>query len=91
MRLFAAGRPMAPSQWAGWVDTQRVGDKTIRNWERELRGLTDDGVRERLKMAREFERSSMAKGMARNPKAGRMWRQKVDQATTELERRGLSD
>ena len=56
----------------------------------DLLGLTDEGVRERLTIARKFERSSMAKGMARNPKAGRMWREKIEQAEAELERPGLS-
>ncbi|WP_426561927.1 hypothetical protein ACPPVT_15960 [Angustibacter sp. McL0619] len=67
-----------------------MGDKTIKNWEKDLPGLTDEGVRERLMMARKFERWSMDRGMGRNPKAGRMWREKIQQAEAELERRGLS-
>ncbi|WP_426562425.1 hypothetical protein ACPPVT_17335 [Angustibacter sp. McL0619] len=67
-----------------------MGDKTIKNWEKDLPGLTDEGVRERLTTARKFERWSMAKGMGRHPKAGRMWREKIQQAEAELDRRGLS-
>ncbi len=64
-----------------------MGDKTIRNWERDLRGLTVDGVKERIADARRFEASSMAPGLGRNPKAARMWRQILRQAEAELERR----
>jgi hypothetical protein len=64
-----------------------VGDKTIRNWDKDLRGLSVEGVRERIAMARRFEASSMAPGMGRNPKAARMWREKLRQAESELARR----
>jgi len=64
-----------------------MGDKTIRNWERDLRGLTVAGVRGRIAMARRFERSALAPGMGRNPKAARMWHEKLHQAEDELERR----
>lgn len=70
-------------------DNQGMGDKSIRNWSKDLRGLTDEGVRERLALARDFERSSMAKGIGRNPKAGRMWREKIRETEAELERRGI--
>ncbi len=66
-----------------------MGDKTTRNWEKDLRGLTDGGVKERIAMARRFEASSMAPGMGRNPKAARMWREKLRQAEAELDRRNL--
>lgn len=71
------------------TDTPRVGDKTIQNWEKDLRGLSDEGVRDRWTKARDFERSSTNSGMGRNPKAARMWREKLRQAEAELERRGL--
>jgi hypothetical protein len=63
--------------------------RRIKNWARDLRGLTDSGVRDRLSLARDYERLSMSKGMGRNPKGGRMWREKVREAEAELERRCL--
>lgn len=66
-----------------------MGDKTIKNWGKDLKGLSDEGVQDRLRVARDFERSSMSKGTGRNPKAGRMWREKIREAEAELERRGL--
>lgn len=66
-----------------------MGDNTIRNWEKDLRGLTFDGVKERIAMARRFEAASLAPGMGRNPKAARMWREKLRQAEAELGRRNL--
>lgn len=68
---------------------RRVGNRTLKNWGSDLAGLTDEGLRERLRMARDFERSSMSKGMGRNPKAGRMWSKKLREAEAEFERRGL--
>lgn len=64
-----------------------MGDKTIRNWETGLRGLTLDGVQERIEMARRFEAAAMASGRSRSPKAARMWRETLTQAQAELERR----
>jgi hypothetical protein len=63
----------------------------LRHWERDLRGLSDDQLGERLAMARSFEASSSKRGMGRNPKAAREWR--VRQAQVEIEiarRRSLS-
>lgn len=60
----------------------------IDKWEQDLRGLTDQGVRDRLALARQNARASVAPGMGRNPKSGRMWREKAAQAEAELERRG---
>ena len=59
----------------------------IRHWERDLRGLTDEQLRDRLALAEAFERSSMRKGMGRNPKAARDWRERRDQVEAEMERR----
>lgn len=67
-----------------------VGDTTLKNWSKDLRGLTDEGVRNRLQLAIEFEQRSMARGPRRNPKAARDWRERIQQAETELDRRGLS-
>jgi len=61
----------------------------IDKWEQDLRGLTDQGVRDRLELAQENATHSLRKGMGRNPKAARMWREKAAQAEAELERRGL--
>jgi hypothetical protein len=66
-----------------------VSTKWLRNWAADLRGLSDDGVRKRLAMAIEYERASMARGMGRNPKAGRMWREKIRDAEAEMGRRGI--
>jgi hypothetical protein len=66
-----------------------MGDKTIRNWEKDLPGLTDESLRERWALAREFEASSMKRGSGRNPKAARMWRDKLRAAEAEIARRGL--
>ena len=71
-------------------DTGRVADRLFHgDWSKDLRGLTDEGVRARLALAQDRERSSMAKGMGRNPKAGRLWRDRAHLAEAELERRGL--
>jgi hypothetical protein len=64
--------------------------RVIDQWEKDLRGLTDDGVRDRLAMAEDHARSAAAAGQGRNPKAARMWREKAAQAGAELERRGLA-
>lgn len=64
-----------------------MGDKTIRNWEKDLRGLTVEGVKDRVSMARRFEAAATTPGAGRNPKAARMWREKLRQAEAELERR----
>lgn len=63
--------------------------RLIDKWEEDLPGLSDDGVRDRVRMARENAADSVARGMGRNPKAGRMWRAKLQSAEAELERRGL--
>lgn len=66
-----------------------VSTKWLSNWANDLRGLSDEGVRKRLAMAIEYERASMAKGMGRNPKAARMWREKIRDVEAEMERRGI--
>jgi hypothetical protein len=65
--------------------------RLIDQWEADLRGLTDQGVRDRLQLATKNAADSPRPGMGRNPKAARMWREKAAQATAELERRGLVD
>ena len=41
------------------------------HWERDLPGLIDEQLRERLTMAKDFETRSEQRGMGRNPKAPR--------------------
>jgi hypothetical protein len=68
-----------------------VGDRLFQgDWSRDLHGLTDDGVRDRLALARERERSSLTKGIGRNSKAARLWRDRARLAEAESERRGLA-
>lgn len=62
----------------------------IDRWEQDLRGLTDRGVLDRLEFANQRATDSLRKGMGRNPKAARMWREKAAQAEAELDRRGLA-
>jgi hypothetical protein len=64
--------------------------RLIDKWEQELRGISDEQVRERLEMARQSAEDALRSGPGRNPKASRMWRQKAEQAEAELERRGLT-
>lgn len=63
--------------------------RMIDKWEQDLRGLTDQGVLARLEFAQQLAKDSLRRGMGRNPKAARMWREKATQAETELERRGI--
>lgn len=64
--------------------------RLIDKWEQDLRGLNDQGVLDRLSLARQSEAESLRKGMGRNPKAARMWREKAAQAEAELDRRGIA-
>ncbi|MFS0699049.1 hypothetical protein AB6N24_03645 [Cellulomonas sp. 179-A 4D5 NHS] len=63
--------------------------RLIDQWESDLPGLSNDGVRDRVRVARESAEQSVARGAGRNPKAARMWRAKLQAAEAELERRGL--
>lgn len=63
--------------------------RLIDKWDEDLPGLSDDGVRERVRYTREAAASSLVPGAGRNPKAARMWRAKLLSAEEELERRGL--
>lgn len=64
-------------------------NRVIGKWDVDLRGLTDEGVRDRVRLASARAASSLERGMGRNPKAARMWREKLRAAENELERRGL--
>ena len=59
----------------------------LETWDRDLPGLTDEQLAERLQLATERERDSDAKGSGRNPKARRFWRLKGEAVEAELERR----
>jgi hypothetical protein len=59
----------------------------IRNWDKDLAGLDEKQLGERLALARDFEARSMKKGMGRNPKAAREWRRMCDAVEAEIERR----
>lgn len=61
----------------------------IDKWEQDLKGLADQDVLDRLEFAQCEATHSLRKGMGRNPKAARMWREKAAQAEAELDRRGL--
>lgn len=63
--------------------------RLIAKWEQDLRGISDEQVRERVDLARKSASDALLSGPARNPKASRMWRQKAAQAEAELEGRGL--
>ena len=65
--------------------------RMIDKWEQDLRGLTDEGVRDRLTFARDRASDSLSRGTGRNPKAARMWREKAAQAEAELTRRGIDE
>lgn len=61
--------------------------KLLDNWEKDLRGLSEQQLEERIRLARQREADSVRPGMGRNPKAARMWREKREAAEAELERR----
>jgi hypothetical protein len=64
--------------------------KLLDHWDDDLRGLSDDQLKERLALARERERSSERKGMGRNPKATRDWRLRRQAVEAEMGRRADS-
>ncbi len=63
--------------------------KLLDTWDRDLPGLTDDQLRERLELSRQYEASADRRGMGRNPKAARLWRAKRQAAEMEARRRGM--
>jgi len=71
--------------WRRAVSRSRL----LSHWDSDLRGLTDDGVRERLRLAERSAADSLRRGMGRSPKAARLWRDNAAAALAELERRGL--
>jgi hypothetical protein len=61
--------------------------KLIDHWDRDLTGLSEGQLSERLELAQRREWSSQRKGMGRNPKATRDWRGRREAAGAELRRR----
>jgi hypothetical protein len=59
---------------------------SLKHWDRDLRGISEQQLQERLRMAHERERSS-EEGMGRNPKAARDWRARRKAVEEELARR----
>lgn len=64
--------------------------KLLDNWERDLRGLSEQQLAERLALANQRESESLRKGAGRNPKAAREWRVRAQQVEDELARRAAS-
>jgi hypothetical protein len=65
--------------------------KLLDTWDKDIAGLSEKELRERLKLAKDRETRSLRPGTGRNPKAARMWRQKREAVEVELERRGNAD
>jgi hypothetical protein len=61
--------------------------RLLDHWERDLAGLSLDQLQERLALAKAYESRSMRKGLGRNPKAGRAWRQRLASVEAEMKRR----
>ena len=59
---------------------------SLKHWGRDLGGLSEPQLQERLRLAQERERSSQ-QGMGRNPKATRDWRVRRKAVEDELARR----
>lgn len=63
--------------------------KLLDNWEKDIPGLTDEQLRERLQFARLREARSDSPGLGRSPKARRLWREKASAVLAEMDKRGL--
>jgi hypothetical protein len=63
--------------------------KLYDNWYADLAGLSVEQLRERRAFAAERAEGAVARGMGRNPKAGREWRQRLRAVDDELLRRGV--
>jgi hypothetical protein len=65
--------------------------KLLDTWDKDIAGLSEKELRERLKLAKGYESRSLRPGIGRNPKAGRMWREKREAVEAEIEHRGNAD
>lgn len=63
--------------------------KIYDNWYADLAGLSVEQLRERRAFAAERATGAVARGMGRNPNAGREWRQRLRAVDDELLRRGV--
>ena len=61
--------------------------KLLDHWDDDLAGLSDERLRERLKLARRHEASSLDSGPGRNPKAARDWRARRQAVEKTIARR----
>ncbi|MFJ9868866.1 hypothetical protein [Streptomyces sp. NPDC101165] len=62
--------------------------KLYDNWDADLPGLTVEQLVERWAFADQRQRQAEARGLGRNPKAARGWRNKRQAVDEELRRRG---
>lgn len=63
--------------------------KLYDNWYADLAGLSVEQLRERRAFAAQRAEGAVARGMGRNPKAAREWRQRLRAVDDELVRRGV--
>lgn len=63
--------------------------KLYDNWYAGLAGLSDEQLREHRAFAAERAEGAVARGMGRNPKAAREWRERLRAVDDELLRRGI--
>ncbi|GGU28706.1 hypothetical protein GCM10010259_19110 [Streptomyces daghestanicus] len=63
--------------------------KLYDNWYADLAGLSVEQLRERRAFAAERAAGAVARGMGRNPKAGREWRQRLRAVDDQLLRWGV--
>ncbi|MFF0010869.1 MULTISPECIES: hypothetical protein [unclassified Streptomyces] len=61
------------------------------NWHADLPGLTAEQLRERRDFASQRADHAAARGMGRNPKAARGWREMLRAVEDELLKRGVGD
>ncbi|MEU0213375.1 hypothetical protein [Streptomyces canus] len=65
--------------------------KLYENWHADLPGLTAEQLRERRDLAAQRAAHAAARGMGRNSKAARDWREKLRAVEDELLKRGTGD
>lgn len=63
--------------------------KLYANWYADLAGLSVEQLRERRAFAVQRAEGAVTRGMGRNPKAAREWRERVRAVDDELLRRGI--
>jgi hypothetical protein len=64
--------------------------RLLESWDRDLPGLTDAQLRDRLRLATEHESRAARSGMGHNPKGRRAWRLRHEAVEVEMETRGLT-